>query len=89
MVNAKLPVDISKFKKLSFDAANNKLSAEQKADLQHNIDIFRDAIVAFTTTGAARGVAGHTGGPFDTAVSPLWPITSSRHDLSMRTLSVY
>ena len=69
MVNAKLPVDISKFKKLSFDAKNNKLSAEQKADLQHNIDIFRDAIVAFTTTGAARGVAGHTGGPFDTAVS--------------------
>lgn len=67
MVNAKLPVDISKFKKLSFDPQNSKLSSEQKQDLQHNIDVFRDAIVAFTATGAARGVAGHTGGPFDTA----------------------
>ncbi|KAI9601228.1 hypothetical protein H4Q26_001037 [Puccinia striiformis f. sp. tritici PST-130] len=26
----------------------------------------RDAIVFFTATGAARGVSGHTGGPFDT-----------------------
>ena len=63
----KLPVDLSKFKKLQLDPANPKLTAEQKADLQHNIDIFRDAIIAFTATGAARGVAGHTGGPFDTA----------------------
>jgi transketolase len=27
----------------------------------------RDSIVLFTATGAARGVSGHTGGPFDTA----------------------
>ena len=67
MVSAKLPVDLSKFKKLSFDPRNSQLSPQQKQDLQHNIDIFRDAIVAFTATGAARGVAGHTGGPFDTA----------------------
>ena len=67
MVSAKLPVDLSKFKKLSFDPQTSKLSSQQRQDLQNNIDIFRDAIVAFTATGAARGVAGHTGGPFDTA----------------------
>ena len=64
---AKFPVDLSQFKRLKLDPASGKLSAEQKGDLQHNVDIFRDAIVAFTATGAARGVAGHTGGPFDTA----------------------
>jgi len=26
----------------------------------------RDAIVYFTANGAARGVGGHTGGPYDT-----------------------
>lgn len=67
MASLKLPVDLSQFKKLKLDYKNPKLSAEQKQDLQHNIGIFRDAIIAFTATGAARGVAGHTGGPFDTA----------------------
>lgn len=63
----KLPVDLTQFKKLKLDYKNPKLSDDQKRDLQHNIDIFRDAIIAFTATGAARGVAGHTGGPYDTA----------------------
>ncbi|KAJ5620525.1 Transketolase N-terminal [Penicillium lagena] len=67
MAGYKFPVDLSQFKKLKLDPKNPKLSAEQKADLLHNINIFRDAIIAFTATGAARGVAGHTGGPFDTA----------------------
>jgi transketolase len=67
MTGYHLPVDLSKFKKLTLDPKNSKLSPDQKRDLQHNINIFRDAIVAFTATGAARGQAGHTGGPFDTA----------------------
>jgi transketolase len=67
MTGYHLPVDLSQFKKLTLDPKNPKLSPEQKKDLQHNINIFRDAIVAFTATGAARGQAGHTGGPFDTA----------------------
>ncbi|KAJ5438186.1 uncharacterized protein N7458_009184 [Penicillium daleae] len=61
------PVDLKQFKQLKLDPKNNTLSAEQKSDLQNNINIFRDAIIAFTATGAARGVSGHTGGPFDTA----------------------
>lgn len=61
------PVNLKQFKQLKLDSKNTTLTAEQKKDLLHNINIFRDAIIAFTATGAARGVSGHTGGPFDTA----------------------
>lgn len=61
------PVDLKQFKQLKLDPKNPQLSADQKSDLLNNINIFRDAIIAFTATGAARGVSGHTGGPFDTA----------------------
>lgn len=67
MAGTRFPVDLGQFKKLKLDYSNSKLSAEQKQDLQSNINIFRDAIIAFTATGSARGVSGHTGGPFDTA----------------------
>ncbi len=60
------PIDLGKYKRISLDSSNPKLTAEQKADLQHNIQLCRDAIVFFTSTGAARGVGGHTGGPYDT-----------------------
>jgi transketolase N-terminal domain/subunit len=42
------------------------LTDEQRAALKFNIELCRDAIVFFTATGAARGVGGHTGGPYDT-----------------------
>ncbi|KAJ6132618.1 Transketolase N-terminal [Penicillium samsonianum] len=67
MSGYKFPVDLKQFKQLKLDPKTPQLSTQQKSDLQHNINIFRDAIIAFTATGAARGVAGHTGGPFDTA----------------------
>ncbi|KAJ5628504.1 hypothetical protein N7490_010732 [Penicillium lividum] len=67
MSSHKLPVDLKQFKQLKLDPKNPSLTSDQKQDLLHNINIFRDAIIAFTATGAARGVSGHTGGPFDTA----------------------
>ncbi|KAJ5677538.1 uncharacterized protein N7477_003171 [Penicillium maclennaniae] len=67
MAGGQFPVDLKQFKQLKLDPKNATLTAEQKKDLLHNINIFRDAIIAFTATGAARGVSGHTGGPFDTA----------------------
>ncbi|RDW61128.1 uncharacterized protein DSM5745_10626 [Aspergillus mulundensis] len=67
MAGYHLPVDLKQFKKLQLDPSSKKLSAQQRKDLLHNINVFRDAIIAFTATGAARGQAGHTGGPFDTA----------------------
>ena len=67
MAGNKFPVDLKQFKQLKLDPKTAQLSAQQKSDLLHNINVFRDAIIAFTATGAARGVSGHTGGPFDTA----------------------
>lgn len=56
----------AKYKAFPLDPANPKLSEEQKSDLLSNISLLRDTIVYFTATGAARGVSGHTGGPYDT-----------------------
>ena len=47
--------------RLKLDPANPQLTTEQKQILKHNIQLLRDAIVLFTSTGAARGVSGHTG----------------------------
>ncbi|EDR04074.1 transketolase [Laccaria bicolor S238N-H82] len=59
-------IDLKQFKKLALDPTKPKLSAEEKATLQANIQLLRDVIVYFTATGAARGVSGHTGGAYDT-----------------------
>jgi len=58
----KFPIELTKFEPITLDP-NEKLSAEKKAHLLANIQIMRDAIIFFTATGSARGVAGHTGGP--------------------------
>ncbi|MEM9156147.1 MAG: transketolase C-terminal domain-containing protein [Cyanobacteria bacterium P01_F01_bin.33] len=60
------PIDLTAYKSLSLDASSPTLTDEQRSALQFNIQLCRDAIVFFTATGAARGVGGHTGGPFDT-----------------------
>ncbi|EIW83684.1 transketolase [Coniophora puteana RWD-64-598 SS2] len=60
------PIDLKQYKKLKLDPSKPQLTSEEKATLQHNIQLLRDAIVLFTATGAARGVSGHTGGAFDT-----------------------
>ncbi|MEM6715900.1 MAG: transketolase C-terminal domain-containing protein [Cyanobacteria bacterium P01_F01_bin.56] len=60
------PIDLGAYKQITLDPAVSTLTDEQRAALQFNIDLCRDAIVFFTATGAARGVGGHTGGPYDT-----------------------
>ncbi|MBD2198792.1 MULTISPECIES: transketolase C-terminal domain-containing protein [Calothrix] len=62
----KFPIDLGAYKYLSLNPANATLTAEQRDTLKANIQLCRDAIVFFTATGAARGVGGHTGGPYDT-----------------------
>ena len=64
--NAQFPIALSAYKPLALNPANNTLTAEQRESLKANIQLCRDAIVFFTATGAARGVGGHTGGPYDT-----------------------
>ena len=60
------PIDLGAYQRIKLDASVPTLTAEQKVALQANIQLCRDAIVFFTSTGAARGVGGHTGGPYDT-----------------------
>ncbi|MGD1862622.1 MAG: transketolase C-terminal domain-containing protein [Leptolyngbyaceae cyanobacterium] len=62
----KFPIDLSAYKRITLDPSVPTLTDEQRAALKFNIELCRDAIVFFTATGAARGVGGHTGGPFDT-----------------------
>ncbi|MFO8237376.1 MAG: transketolase C-terminal domain-containing protein [Prochlorococcaceae cyanobacterium] len=59
------PIDLAAYRPLALDLAQADLTGSQRADLQANISLCRDAIVFFTATGAARGVGGHTGGPYD------------------------
>jgi len=60
------PIDLGAYQRIALNPANPTLTDEQRASLQANIQLCRDAIVFFTSTGAARGVGGHTGGPYDT-----------------------
>ncbi len=60
------PINLGAYKYLSLNPANATLTAEERDALKANIQLCRDAIVFFTATGAARGVGGHTGGPYDT-----------------------
>lgn len=57
---------LGKYKKVPLDPANRTLTDVQKRDILSNIQLFRDTIIYFTASGAARGVSGHTGGPYDT-----------------------
>ncbi len=61
------PIDLSAYNPVAIDPfGQDKLSDEQRDALAANIRLCRDAIVFFTATGAAKGLGGHTGGPYDT-----------------------
>lgn len=66
VATASFPLDLGAYKTITLDPSQKTLTSEQKQALQANIQLCRDAIVFFTATGAARGVGGHTGGPYDT-----------------------
>jgi transketolase len=66
MTNSSFPIDLGAYQSLKLDPSNPTLSDQQRTALKANIQLCRDAIVFFTATGAARGVGGHTGGPYDT-----------------------
>ncbi len=60
------PIDLGAYKPVALDPTKPTLSDAERAALQANIQLCRDALIFFTATGAARGVGGHTGGPYDT-----------------------
>jgi transketolase len=59
------PIDLAAFRPLPLDPSRKSLSAAERATLEANIALCRDAIVFFTATAAAKGLGGHTGGPYD------------------------
>lgn len=61
----KFPIDLSAYKPLRFTVAQEKLDAEQRATLLHNINLVRDSIVFFTALANTKGLGGHTGGAYD------------------------
>ncbi|MFM7058608.1 MAG: transketolase C-terminal domain-containing protein [Planctomycetota bacterium] len=63
---AEFPIPLQNYQPLPLDPRTPKLTAEQKAALQSNIQLCRDAIIFFTAVADAKGLGGHTGGPFDT-----------------------
>ena len=58
------PIDINKFVNLNFTLGDG-LSNQEHDDLTKNIELMRDAIVATTVVARAKGIGGHTGGPYD------------------------
>jgi transketolase C-terminal domain/subunit len=59
------PIDVSAYKPLTLDPKQPKLSAEQREQWLKNIQIMRDTIIFMTAVADARGLGGHTGGPYD------------------------
>jgi transketolase len=59
------PIDLRTFRPLPLDPERASLDAAERSILEANVRLCRDAIVFFTATAAAKGLAGHTGGPYD------------------------
>jgi transketolase len=59
------PFGLGTFTPMSL-AQGEKLSPQAEAQLEANINVCRDVIIFFTAVADAKGLGGHTGGPFDT-----------------------
>ncbi len=59
------PIDLTGYQRLEFPLSQESLSREQLAQLSTNIRLVRDSIIFFTAHANARGLGGHTGGPYD------------------------
>jgi transketolase len=66
MPNETFPIDLTALRPLKLDPASASLTDEQRATLEHNIQLCRDTIVFFTALAGAKGLSGHTGGAYDT-----------------------
>jgi transketolase len=65
-VAAEFPIALNEYKVVPLDPNQPKLTDEQRQTLQNNIQLCRDAIIFFTAIADAKGLGGHTGGPYDT-----------------------
>ena len=58
------PIDISNYVNLKLSGEEN-LSENELEILSKNIELVRDAVIATTAFARAKGLGGHTGGPYD------------------------
>lgn len=65
------PIPLNQYKVVALDPTNPKLTDEQREQLKANIQLCRDAIIFFTAIADAKGLGGHTGGPYDTVPETL------------------
>jgi transketolase len=59
------PIDLSRYRPLTFDLNQTVLSPEEQNQLGENIRLARDSIVFFTALANRKGLGGHTGGAYD------------------------
>lgn len=59
------PIDLNRYRSLTFDLAQTEPTAEQREQLAGNIQLVRDSIVFFTAYANTKGLGGHTGGAYD------------------------
>ena len=59
------PIDLGAFRRVVLDAAQPKLSDAQRTQLRANVELCRDTLIFFTAVADAKGLGGHTGGPYD------------------------
>jgi transketolase C-terminal domain/subunit/transketolase N-terminal domain/subunit len=62
---SRFPIDLGAYQRIALDPRAAALTAGQRAALQANVALCRDAIIFFTAVADARGLGGHTGGPYD------------------------
>lgn len=66
MSTATFPLPLDQFTSLALDPSQPTLTAERKQTLTDQIQLCRDAIIFFTAIADAKGLGGHSGGPYDT-----------------------
>ncbi|MHC4941246.1 MAG: transketolase C-terminal domain-containing protein [Planctomycetota bacterium] len=59
------PIDLGAYVPVTLDLKAETLTDAQREQLRSNVALCRDAIVFFTAVADAKGLGGHTGGPYD------------------------
>lgn len=61
----RFPIDLGAFERVVLHAGQPTLSPAQRSSLERNVQLCRDALIFFTAVADAKGLGGHTGGPYD------------------------
>jgi transketolase len=65
MTGTGFPIDLAAYRPVVLDPAEPMLDEAQRDQLTRNVQLCRDALIFFTAVADAKGLGGHTGGPYD------------------------